>query len=331
MLQRALRAAVFCLITWGMHTSGSIFASVSEVREEAACPKLTLQQIDPPAPGALNLFDCIYADNGRVFYTREYALLPRNLKKAWALDRSDFSPTGLPHPYDMYLVTVLHEMDSWYVVSPENIGMLKDCKLIRMDNAPSSCVLPSEHWLPTYKSSDFRADLFYEKAYSRAISFLSEVFKPCDSKITVLEVGGGSGELAEMLLKEYGDSISCYYFLEKNQDACDAAKARLLKFGDKVIFWNEDIVELRQLAGASKFNLVIGMGVLTSQVLDQTVSQQALETMHSIVDIDGYVYLDGYAHFNFSKPGENPFGKLRKNWHIVRAEVVRVLLRKREL
>ena len=131
-----------------------------------------------------------------------------------------------------------------------------------------------------------------------AIKILSQV----SSTPTILEIGGGEGQLAEGILRKISRTVH-YIFLEMNKVAVERARLTLSQYpvtvveGDvleKVDYCN-DSAKLNAIEKKS-VDLVIGSGILTDVVLkNPEEGLKVLSNVAPLVKPGGYIILSGHA------------------------------------
>jgi len=118
-----------------------------------------------------------------------------------------------------------------------------------------------------------------------------------DGRVRILEVGGGTGCLAEMIINTNFRQIEQYLILENNKKEVSDAKRRLAKCKNPQIV----VVEQRDATVGDSFrqtnpNIIIACGLLTHFVLpDREAALRVLDHLTGIASLGCYLLIGGHA------------------------------------
>lgn len=184
------------------------------------------------------------------------------------------------------------------------------------------CVLdgkPLEYWndwwiKETSQITHYR-DIIYPLMSSAVLNVLELLDKQnmTKSPLMIMEIAGGNGELAEIILAnaQYPEN-SHYVFLELNEPSLEEAKIKLQKFSN-VEICQTDLVNDKAYGTVLPYSvdLILGSGILTRCVLDNKQDAETiLKKVYHYLKSEGYLILAGHAEMllsanDFKKAGFN--------------------------
>lgn len=152
-----------------------------------------------------------------------------------------------------------------------------------------------------------RYNQVYEAAiYPECLSVLGELVQTLDKpSLKILEICGGNGGLAQLILNMFGPRISHYELVDRNKISIQRAKRCLDEdYRERFTAREFDIVEGNY--SDEKVDLVLGVGALTRGVLPSRESAlQALDKVIAKINYQGFLVLAGFeSHWVFSEDFE---------------------------
>jgi hypothetical protein len=179
---------------------------------------------------------------------------------------------------------------------------------------PDSYQLPAEHWAE-WEDRGMARGAVIDPVAQEAVRQYRNVIHPTiweyvndlilrypfvprsDGRVRILEVGGGTGCLAEMIINSNFRQIEQYLILENNQKEVSEAKRRLSKCKNPKIA----VVEQRDATVGDSFqqtnpNIIIASGLLTHFVLpDRQTALRVLDHLTRIAPPGCYLLIAGHA------------------------------------
>lgn len=258
------------------------------------------------------------------------AVHPNNIKPAWRKNSKQILKCFLDAKFNSNLVenisTIPHESQSIFELKNDKYRVLQDSgKLIKNDekqvtlhrkewvlmkNALFSCIFKGnrfeivkvqnkceQYWMPQHEIAywnewEVSENLeYYNDSDQMICNAVELILKQIENSTPViLDVGGGSGRLAEKLLVL---SPMNYTLLEKNEVEIGKAKEIL---GDRAAVVPTDIVLDPFCVEPGSVDIVIASGILTHTVLkDRIEALIALEKVCSSVKPGGFIILTGLS------------------------------------
>ena len=167
----------------------------------------------------------------------------------------------------------------------------------------------SEYWNDWWAKETNQITHYREIIYPLMSSAVLNVLQLLDKKnettspLKIMEIAGGNGELAEIILDndEYPENAG-YVFLEMNEPSLQEAKGKLQKF-QNVEFFQTDLVNDKAYGtvSSSSVDLVLGSGILTRCVLNNTKDAETiLKKVYHYLKAEGYLILAGHAEMLLS-------------------------------
>jgi len=155
-----------------------------------------------------------------------------------------------------------------------------------------------DHWDSHDTEINNDVNTYITKIHPKIVECVEKIGQISPQKrLTILDIGGGRGRLAEKILEKLPEKVKEMVILDKSTSAYKAARQVVRKFPEQLKVKQMDVVEEKLTQEA---DVVILSGVLQHTVLSLSNAQAVLINCHSILRNGGYLIIASRADAIFT-------------------------------
>jgi len=178
-------------------------------------------------------------------------------------------------------------------------------EFIRTESKPELVI---EDWSRWESEMVTAASAYEDKIHPLYAQYVAHIITNIGKPVQILDLGGGSGRLAELILNKSQEQIQHYSLLEFNEDLCRTATGRL-KDKDKVVIRQADARSPQVYKDYDGVNIILTCGLLTEQVLCYDDQLVVLDHISKIAKPGTWVIIGGLAKTFITERDLN-----KRNW-----------------
>lgn len=173
-----------------------------------------------------------------------------------------------------------------------------ECELFHYHDNYKEINFDKKKW-DTWEVDFKQANIAYNKhIYKQIIATMGHLFSlGSQQEMNIVDVGGGSGRLSEMLLKKFSERITKIFVVDSNEVLIKKSTERSLALKNKIIPLLTDITHANFPSEElfKNVNIVIMCGIIASQVLSKDESKELLKKVYEKLDKKSYVIITSFT------------------------------------